>query len=76
MQAEKNYIESAIPSSNEGAKLPFPPLLKIVTSVPFIALIVVHMGQNWGFYTLLTETPTYLSNIQHFSLKTVRISKK
>ena len=69
---EKDYIESRIPSMNEGSNLPFPPLLKIATSVPFLALTMAHLGQNWGFYTLLTETPTYLQNIQHLSLKAVR----
>ena len=59
-----------------GKKLPFPPLLKMITSVPFLALIITHFGQNWGNYTLLTEIPTYLANIQHFSLKTVRTKQK
>ena len=69
---EKDYIESRIPSVNVGSKLPFPPLLEIATSLPFIALAIAHIGQNWGFNTLLTETPTYLQNIQHLSLKAVR----
>ncbi|CAB4053966.1 SLC17A5 [Lepeophtheirus salmonis] len=32
------------------------------------AIIIAHFGQNWGNYTFLTELPTYLSSIQHFSL--------
>lgn len=31
------------------------------------------MSNSWGMYTLITETPTYLNNIQHISLKAVRI---
>ena len=27
------------------------------------------MAQNWGFYTLLTELPTYMKNILHFDMK-------
>jgi len=27
------------------------------------------MAQNWGFYTLLTELPTYMKNILHFDIK-------
>ena len=41
----------------------------IFSTTAFWALIVAHCGQNWGFYTLLTEIPTYLKNIQHFSLE-------
>ena len=40
----------------------------IFSTTAFWALIIAHCGQNWGFYTLLTEIPTYLDNIQHFSL--------
>ena len=40
----------------------------IFSTTAFWALIIAHCGQNWGFYTLLTEIPTYLKNIQHFSL--------
>jgi len=32
-------------------------------------LLLAHCGHNWGYYTLLTEIPTYLKNIQHFSLE-------
>lgn len=73
-EVERAYIVSHIPTSNKGSKLPFPPLLKIATSVPFLALLCAHIGQNWGYYTLLTETPTYLNNIQHFSLTAVNKS--
>ena len=43
-----------------------------MTSLPFISLIIAHTGHNYGFYTLLTMVPTYLYNIQHFDLATVR----
>ena len=71
-QVERDFVVSRIPSENEGKDLPFPPLKEISTSIPVMALAVAHVGQSWGFYTLLTETPTYLSNIQHFSMKAVR----
>ncbi len=75
VQEERDYIESNIPSVNEGKGLPFPPLKDIFRSVPFIALLLVHFGQNYGFYTLLSETPTYLNNIQHYSLTKVRVNR-
>jgi len=70
-QSEREYIEANIPKLENVAKVPNPPLKHFFTSIPFLALIVVHFGQNFGFYTLLTETPTYLNNIQHYSLKEV-----
>jgi len=73
-EEEKEYIISNIYESNSqddviDGKLPIPPYKKIITSIPILATIVTAMCQNYGFYTLLTMTPTYLNNIQHFSLE-------
>ena len=43
----------------------------ILTSMPFYAILAAHVAQNWGFYTLLTEMPTYLQNILHYPIKEV-----
>ena len=52
-------------------KKPKIPIRAIFTSRPFYAILIVHCAQNWGFYTLLTELPTYLNEILHFNLKEV-----
>ncbi|CAG0900572.1 unnamed protein product, partial [Cyprideis torosa] len=44
------------------------PYREIVKSWPFWAILVAHFGQNWGFYTLLTEIPTYLNNVLRVDL--------
>lgn len=36
---------------------------------PVWAIFIVEFGHNWGFYVLLTNLPTYMNNILHFSLK-------
>ncbi|GFR29050.1 hypothetical protein TNCT_128742, partial [Trichonephila clavata] len=33
------------------------------------ALTVTHFGLSWGFYTFLTELPTYLARILHFDIR-------
>ena len=73
---EKNFINSNIQKSHskpssKRLKLPRAPLLKILTSVPVIANILTALGQNYGFYTILKMTPTYLNNIQHVSIENV-----
>lgn len=35
------------------------------------ALIVAHSSNNWGFWTLLTEMPTYMKDILDFDIKKV-----
>ena len=50
------------------------PFKAIFTSVPFYAILIAHCTQNWGFYTLLNEMPTYMSQILHFNIKEVHKS--
>ena len=34
-------------------------------------IIIGHFGAGWGYYTLFTQMPTYLKDIQHLDIKTV-----
>ena len=53
-----------------------PPWGKILLSMPVWAIIVSHTSNNWGFYTLLTELPTYFSDILGFDIKNVRARRQ
>ena len=57
---------------NDPPKSPKIPFKAIFTSIPFWGIMVAHSCQNWGFYTLLAELPTYMSRILHFDIKEVR----
>ncbi|XP_071515895.1 sialin-like isoform X3 [Panulirus ornatus] len=65
-QEEKDYI---IQQRGNNRSKPVPLPLRAAFSVPVVALSFVHLSNNWGFYTLLTELPTYFKNIQHFNMK-------
>ena len=64
--------EPIITIVNDPPKSPKIPFKAIFTSIPFWAIMVAHSCQNWGFYTLLAELPTYMSRILHFDIKEVR----
>ena len=69
---ERSFINSNVQkSSSKLLKKPPAPLFQIITSVPVIANILTALGQNYGFYTILKMTPTYLNNIQHISIENV-----
>lgn len=51
--------------SNEVVAIPW---WSIMTSTPFLALLACSLGNDYGFYTMLTELPTYLHDVQHFDL--------
>jgi len=47
------------------------PWLSVLTSLPFWALAVAHFTNNWGYYTLLTNLPSYLKYILGFDVTKV-----
>nr|XP_021195151.2 putative inorganic phosphate cotransporter [Helicoverpa armigera] len=62
------YIQTSLGRDGEQKKYPTP-WRSIVTSLPFWAVIVAHCGQNWGFFTLMTEMPTYMAKVLNVDLK-------
>ncbi|CAL4243123.1 unnamed protein product, partial [Meganyctiphanes norvegica] len=54
--AEKTYISSSIGESKSEESPPIP-WRSIMTSMPFWALVVAALGDNWGWFTMLTELP-------------------
>ncbi|GAV05726.1 hypothetical protein RvY_15809-2 [Ramazzottius varieornatus] len=68
-QVERAYIVGASGKSKVVVANPSVPWRKIFLSLPVWAICVAHFGNNWGFYTLLTNLSTYFSTILHFSLK-------
>ncbi|CAF4930865.1 unnamed protein product [Pieris macdunnoughi] len=69
-EAEKAYILEAIGDkvhSDSTTKI-VPPFKKIFTSLPFLAMIVLHYGNNWGIYFVMTAAPKYVSSALGFNL--------
>ncbi|XP_047130506.1 vesicular glutamate transporter 3 isoform X1 [Hydra vulgaris] len=66
---ELEYILSSLKADKTSKKLVKTPWKMIFTSLPVWAIIVAHFTENWGWYTLLTQLPTYLKKIMKFSLQ-------
>lgn len=45
-----------------------PPFAKLMTSLPFYSLLILHYGNLWGLYFLLTAAPKFMSEVLGFSL--------
>ena len=67
-EEERQYNEGGVPRNDEELPTPW---RSILTSVPFIAILVAHCGQNWGFWTLLTEIPSYMNDIMKYKISDV-----
>ncbi|XP_075978185.1 putative inorganic phosphate cotransporter isoform X2 [Anticarsia gemmatalis] len=65
---EKLYIQTSLGQVGEQKKLQTP-WKAIFTSLPFFALVIAHCGQNWGFWTLMTEMPSYMKQILGVDIK-------
>ncbi|CAL1268950.1 unnamed protein product [Larinioides sclopetarius] len=50
-------------------ELPPIPWSKVATSVPFLALVITQFGQDWCFYTILNDLPTFFGTILHFEVE-------
>lgn len=68
---EREFLETVIECSISPEKKQTP-WKSILLSVPFWAVLIAHSAQNWGFWTLLTEIPTYMKNVLEFDIKSVK----
>ncbi|KAJ8929445.1 hypothetical protein NQ314_017894 [Rhamnusium bicolor] len=65
---ERLYIQKEL-GNKVGAPIPPIPWKSIVKAMPFWAILLAHMGHNYGYETLMTELPTYMKQVHHFSIK-------
>lgn len=64
---ELKYIQDSLGNSpHKDVKHPWGQFIK---SPAVWAIIVAHFSENWGFYTLLTQLPTFMKDVLHFNLE-------
>ncbi|KAK4879138.1 hypothetical protein RN001_007284 [Aquatica leii] len=66
---ELNYIKESLGNQVTTGKVKHP-WKSILTSMPVWAIVVGHFSENWGFYTLLTQLPTFMKDVLQFNLGT------
>lgn len=69
---EKNYILDNISESvqEEGTKVPW---RSIILSGPVWVTIAAHWSSGWGFFTLMTQAPTYFNFIHGWNINATGI---
>ncbi|KAJ6645996.1 putative inorganic phosphate cotransporter, partial [Pseudolycoriella hygida] len=67
-EEEKKYILNSLWGTANVTSPPVP-FKAILTSLPFYAILLAHMGQNYGYETLMTELPTYMKQVLKFSIQ-------
>ncbi|XP_076668137.1 major facilitator superfamily transporter 9 isoform X2 [Andrena cerasifolii] len=65
-EAELEYIKSSLGNrKDEKIRHPWKAMLK---SPPVWAIVAAHFSENWGFYTMLTQLPTFMNDVLDFKL--------
>ncbi|KAG4068165.1 hypothetical protein HA402_001590 [Bradysia odoriphaga] len=64
---EKNYIAITIEKESKGHSHPIP-WLSIVKSAPIYGVLIASLGWGWGYVTMLTQLPQFLSDVMNFDM--------
>ncbi|XP_073984990.1 putative inorganic phosphate cotransporter protein picot isoform X3 [Rhodnius prolixus] len=65
---ERKYIISTVWGAGGVSSAPVP-WMSILKSLPFWAIMVAHIGQNYGYETLMTELPTFMKQVLRFNIQ-------
>ncbi|CAD7089584.1 unnamed protein product [Hermetia illucens] len=66
-ETEREYIVNSL-KENVTKQSKFPPLKHALMSLPFWALLVLHYGNMWGLFFLLTAAPKFMAEVLGFKL--------
>lgn len=67
---ERELITSQLGTGKETEeKKPPIPWKAVLTSGPFLAILIAHTCSNWGWYMLLIELPFYMKQVLKFNIK-------
>ncbi|XP_022918164.1 putative inorganic phosphate cotransporter isoform X2 [Onthophagus taurus] len=66
---ERKFILDSLWGTSQNTKTPPIPWMSIIKCLPFWAILIAHMGHNYGYETLMTELPTYMKQVLHFDIK-------
>lgn len=68
-EKERKFLYERL-SAHTHKKPPSVPWRHLITSVPLWALIAAQIGHDWGFFTMVTDLPKYMSSVLKYSIKT------
>ncbi|XP_011207827.1 sialin [Bactrocera dorsalis] len=67
---ERQMITSQLGTENTASNEEHPPVpwKKVLTSIPFWAILIAHCCSNWGWYMFLIEIPFYMKQVLKFDV--------
>ncbi|XP_034241408.1 sialin-like isoform X2 [Thrips palmi] len=67
---EREYLNEHIMPASKQAFQVRTPWRGILTSLPVWGLVVIQVGHDWGFFTMLTDLPKYMRSVLRFDIAT------
>lgn len=67
-ERERKFLHDRM-NEHTHTKPPPVPWRHMLSSIPVWALIAAQVGHDWGFFTLVTDLPKYMSSVLHYSIK-------
>ncbi|KAG8039041.1 hypothetical protein G9C98_003348 [Cotesia typhae] len=67
-EGERKFLHERM-SAHTHKKPPAVPWRHVFSSAPVWALITAQIGHDWGFFTMVTDLPKYMSSVLKFSIK-------
>ncbi|XP_026735802.1 sialin [Trichoplusia ni] len=68
-EEERTMIITSLQNTDESKEKPKVPWRAVVTSSAFLAILVAHVCNNFGWYMLLIELPFYMNQVLKFNIK-------
>uniref|UniRef100_A0A0A1X5M3 Putative inorganic phosphate cotransporter n=2 Tax=Zeugodacus cucurbitae TaxID=28588 RepID=A0A0A1X5M3_ZEUCU len=69
-KAECEYIETSMKREEDFHKKKIPvPWFAMLTSVPFVAVLLVRCSETWGFSTIQSQIPSYMNGVLNMDIK-------
>ena len=66
---EREFLRVACHLRETQTARPPVPVRQLLMSMPFYAICAAHFTFNWGYYSMLTLLPKYMSDVLHYSIK-------
>lgn len=66
-EREVKYLHERM-SKHTHKKVPPVPWRHMLKSMPLWALVAAQVGHDWGFFTMVTDLPMYMSSVLHYPI--------
>ncbi|XP_065651755.1 sialin isoform X2 [Hydra vulgaris] len=66
---EKRFLEESLQKCSSDTKIAKIPYFSMFTSIHVWAIVVAHFANNWVWYFILTDMPSYFRDILNFDVK-------